>query len=139
MFFLSDLVVDEFLLYSNQLDIKGKFLKNVLEQTELSIRNKYTDDMRQESKIDRRDFGQKLYKFNLKNRYSDKLQDSTIHHNMISGLDFDAHDNYVYYSYPYTIGNVHHKFIISRIHPNGTGKRLHNIFLRILLRIIKNV
>jgi len=87
MIFVFTLVIDEFLLYSQQFAIKGQVLNNVSEE------------------------------------YIDAIQPLPTSYYGSSGLDFDAHDNYIYYS------EVFEKSGIYRIHRNGTGrKRLQNFF-----------
>jgi len=89
MFFLSDLGVDDFLLYSNRSDVKGKFLKNVSEETE----------------------------------FADAILPVSTNYKNVLGLDFDAHDNYIYYSYIHSLADSEDmESVINRIHTDGTGK-----------------
>jgi len=87
MFFI--LVVDEFLLYSQQRFIKGKVLNKVSQG------------------------------------FTDAILPVSSRRARFVGLDFDARDNYIYYSDVL-------QDVIYRIHRNGTGKRLHT-FSRLTL------
>jgi len=114
MVFLYDLVVNEFLLYMQNSAIRGKVLNNnVTKRTEFII-----------------------------NKYIAAILPVSITTGILFSIDFDAHDNYIYYSYYYswvdTNNNFKNKFIISRINTNGTGKLLHACS-RLPLRIINNV
>jgi len=82
LFFVFILVVDEFLLYSQQRFIKGKVLNKVSQG------------------------------------FSDAILPVSSRRARFVGLDFDARDNYIYYSDVL-------QDVIYRIHKNGTGKRLH--------------
>ncbi|XP_015367409.1 PREDICTED: low-density lipoprotein receptor-related protein 6-like [Diuraphis noxia] len=86
------ILVDKYLSYSNQSDIIDKLFKNVSEEIEFTIRNNYID----------------------------AIQSVSTNYKKVLSLDFDAHDNYIYYSYFYKNENVDSKCIISRIHTNGT-------------------
>jgi len=80
------LVVDEFLLYSQQRFIKGKVLNKVSQG------------------------------------FTDAILPVSSRRARFVGLDFDARDNYIYYSDVL-------QDVIYRIHRNGTGKRLHTLLL----------
>jgi len=56
------------------------------------------------------------------------LKVSTNDKNALLGLDFDAHENYIYYLFTHSFTDYNHvmKSVINRIHTNGTGKRLHS-------------
>lgn len=88
------LVVEEFLLYSDDKFIKGKVLSNVSQA------------------------------------YTAAILPVTTSNAGSAGLDFDARDNYIYYS------DVSQN-VIYRIFRNGTGKRLNNFFILDVAEIYK--
>jgi len=85
MYFVFILVVDEFLLYSQQRFIKGKVLNRVSQG------------------------------------FTDAILPVSSRRARFVGLDFDARDNYIYYSDVL-------QDVIYRIHRNGTGKHLNALF-----------